>query len=128
MFFACRKFNVKSREYNKLANLLKDSDAKLRVCVCTSIYDCQLQRAPAVCSRSVLIQRRRVGVFFVCRKLDYHAAVLFLALLAGRLQGRRVGAVFFQKSLIPYFVLELCYAGVQILTFCGYYGFVPYAP
>ena len=30
MFFACRKFNVKSREYNKLANLLKDSDAKLQ--------------------------------------------------------------------------------------------------
>ncbi|MGI6261570.1 MAG: DUF5317 family protein [Acutalibacteraceae bacterium] len=51
----------------------------------------------------------------------------FLALLAGRLRGRRVGVVFCQKSLIPYFVLELCYIGVQVSAFCGYYGFVPYA-
>lgn len=51
----------------------------------------------------------------------------FLALLIGWLQGRQSGAVFRQKSLIPYFLLELCYIGVQISAFCGYYGFVPYA-
>ena len=51
----------------------------------------------------------------------------FLALLAGRLRGRRVGVVFCQKSLMPYLVLELCYIGVQVSAFCGYYGFVPYA-
>ena len=51
----------------------------------------------------------------------------FLALLIGWLQGRQSGAVFRRKSLIPYFLLELCYIGVQISAFCGYYGFVPYA-
>ena len=36
----------------------------------------------------------------------------FLALLIGWLQGRQSGAVFRRKSLIPYFLLELCYIGI----------------
>ena len=52
----------------------------------------------------------------------------FLTLLTGRLQGWRVSGIFREKSLIPYFVLELFYLGVQTSTFCGCYWFIPYAP
>lgn len=52
----------------------------------------------------------------------------FLALLVGHLFGRQASAVFRRKCLIPYFVLELFYIAVQVSTFCGFYGFVPFAP
>lgn len=95
------------------------------MCICT--YDCQLHRFLWIVCRCLDLSAV-TGRFFVWRKVSFTMLIFFfLALLVGRLQGRQVSTVFYQKCLIPYFILEFCYIGVQFSTFCGYYGFIPYA-